>query len=507
MKKIAKAAVFLALCAVLLLYATKIFQTKFTNDNCQTYMADELYLLEDNSVEVVFCGSSQVVFGVSGMELYEDYGISAYSTGSPDQSVLCSLGWLREIDKTQDIKVCVLDVSQLMEVSDESSYRQSIDQMHLSRNKLELVRQHVRESAAFSGAGELEQADSQLSYLIPFLKYHARWESLMRKDFCYTVEESTLFRGNYPADDTYSFSSYDNLMEPETKKKSKIQVKEWEKTALLQMQQYCEENGIALVLIKTPKEDWTETKQERVQALAEELGLPYLDYATEAGCEELGLDFYTDFKDPQHLNLRGADKLSDAVGAYLKQHYDLTDFRETAPMDDAELEKYHAVRRRVYFKTEGDVVSFLTQLQEDYLSTGEYDLVLELSDDAICDAWTDEMQAAWERCGLTTDLSQLKGKTYVASIVNGTVEEKSSAARELTRTGELSNGGSWKATSTMQSDRLTRPEIQTGGSTTEFAASGLNLVLYHSTAGEITAQSAIALCQDGRLRANQEPER
>lgn len=503
MKKIAKAVVFLFLCAVLLIYATNLFQTKFTNDNCQTYMADELYLLEKNSVEVVFCGSSQVVFGVSGMELYEKYGISAYSTGSPNQSILCSLGWLREIDKTQEIKVCVLDVSSLTEISDESSYRQSIDQMHLSFNKLDLVRQHCAETIE-SG---FEPADSMLSYLIPFLKYHSRWESLMRKDFCYTVEDSTLFRGNYPADDTYSFSGYVNLMDKEDGKKSSATVYERQKTGLLQMKQYCEEHDIALVLIKTPKSDWTESKQELAQGLAEELGLPYLDYATEAGCQELGLDFYTDFKDPEHLNLRGADKLSDAVGAYLEQHYDLTDFRQSAPMEDAVLQKYHEIRQKTYFKTEGDVVSFLTQMEEDYLSTGEYDLVLELSDDAICDAWTDEMQAALEQCGLETDISQLKGKTYVASIVGGKGKEKSSTARELTLNGKLSNGSRLRATSTRQKDKLTRPEIQTDGRTTEFAAFGLNLVLYNSTTREFAAQTAIALCPDGTLRANLEPER
>jgi hypothetical protein len=504
MKRIAKAAVFLSLCAALLLLTTKIYSKKFTNDNCQSYMVDELYQLEQNSVEVVFCGSSQVVFGVSGMELYERYGISAYSTGSPNQPILCSLGWLREIDKTQDIKVCVLDTSQLMEIGDESSYRQSIDLMHLSTNKWDIVQQHVQETKAEEDG---EASDSLLSYLFPLLKYHTRWDSLTKQDFCYSVEDSPLFRGNYPANYTYSFSGYSDLMDTESEDADNLTVKERQKNALVQMKQYCEENGIALLLIKTPKADWTESRQKNMQELAEELELPYLDYATEEGCQELGLDFYTDFKDPQHLNLRGADKLSDAVGAYLEEHYDLTDFRETAPMDDAVLEEYETIRRQAYFKTEGDVVEFLTQVQEDYLSTGDYDLVLTLNDDAICDAWTDEMQAALAACGIQTDISQLKGKTYVASVVGGTAEEKTSTSKELTRRGTLSNGGSWKATSTQQTDRLTRPEIETDGTTTEFAAFGLNLVLYNSTTKEFAAQTAIALCPDGTLRANLEPER
>ena len=71
MKKLSKVALFILLCVVIFLTANRIFKEKFVTDNRQTYMADTLYELPEDSVEVAVCGSSQIAFGISGMELYE----------------------------------------------------------------------------------------------------------------------------------------------------------------------------------------------------------------------------------------------------------------------------------------------------------------------------------------------------------------------------------------------------------------------------------------------------
>ena len=42
----------------------------------------------------------------------------------------------------------------------------------------------------------------------------------------------------------------------------------------------------------------------------------------------MGLDGETDFSDSGHLNRSGAQKTACFLGAWLKEHFDLTDFRE-----------------------------------------------------------------------------------------------------------------------------------------------------------------------------------
>ncbi|WP_092330989.1 hypothetical protein [Butyrivibrio sp. YAB3001] len=43
--------------------------------------------------------------------------------------------------------------------------------------------------------------------------------------------------------------------------------------------------------------------------------------------DEMGIDTKTDFADKGHLNNDGAKKVSDFLGEYLVNHYELTDFR------------------------------------------------------------------------------------------------------------------------------------------------------------------------------------
>ena len=493
MKKfLAKIVVFVVIFAVLFLGITKVFTAKFTDNNCQSYTAAELYEQEPNSIEVAIGGSSQAVFCINAMELYEKYGISSYATGSPNQAILCSLGWLRELNKTQDIKVAVLDVSQLFEEVREPYYRQTLDTMKLSMNKIDIVRQHIAES---------EEADSLLSYVFPIIKYHSRWEDLGKVDFTFSTDNSPMYLGTRMADYVYSFGSYDELMRDETELESVPVMVEYQKNGLEKYAAYCEENGIELVLIKTPKEDWTETKDTETRKLADELGLEYINLSSREWCEKMGIDYHSDFKDPQHLNVRGADKVADAVGQYLAENFDLTDFRETAPKSDDYMDTYHARRTEAYFLTNGNVTEYLNELNESYLSTGDYDLLLELTDDSICNVWTDEMQKALEDCGVTTDLRTLGNMSYAASIIaGGKAKEAKSPEAEMDYAGYFDNGLPFIATSIPDGNSVSRARFIINGVRKYMPAKGLNLFLYNNKTGEIMDTPTVAVCSDGQLR-------
>lgn len=44
--------------------------------------------------------------------------------------------------------------------------------------------------------------------------------------------------------------------------------------------------------------------------------------------DEIGLDVKADFQDKTHLYTSGANKVSDYLGEFLVENYDLTDFRD-----------------------------------------------------------------------------------------------------------------------------------------------------------------------------------
>lgn len=504
-KKICKTVIFAILFVVVFLGLTNIFMAKFIDNNCQSYTAAELYEQPKNSIEVVFNGSSQMVFGISSMKLYDDYGISAYGTGSPNQGFLCSLGWLREIDKTQDIKVAVLDASQLFEQIGESDYRQTLDTMKLSANKIDIVQQHIEETDRLleekGDAAGVEEADSLLSYIFPIIKYHTRWEELTKSDFTFSTDDSPMFMGTRMADYVTSFASYEDWLADESElTEEDLTIVEYQKDGLLKYKEYCDENGIEMLLIKTPKSDWTETKDRKTQELADELGITYINYSSREQCEALGIDFHSDFKDSEHQNVRGMDKMAEMVGAYLHENYDLTDFRESNLKDEAYMEKYYAARDMAYLLTDGNVASFLNTIREDYLESGDYDLVIELTDDSILPWWTDEMQAALEACGFTTDLRTLEGKTYAgARIANGEVEEKT-GDEQVTLSGDLGDGLSYSFETTRVQEDAATPSFRVNGVKKKFSGRGLNILLYENSTNTILDTATVMVDEDSTLK-------
>ena len=94
------------------------------------------------------------------------------------------------------------------------------------------------------------------------------------------------------------------------------------------MQALCKDNGIQLILIKSPSEYpyWYEEWDAQVAAWAEQNEVPYLNMLLLS--DEIGIDMQTDTYDGgMHLNLSGAEKLSTWFGAYLTENYALEDHR------------------------------------------------------------------------------------------------------------------------------------------------------------------------------------
>ncbi len=488
-KRFFRCAVFAVIFVALLFAATKVLVVKFMDDNCQTYMAEGLYALDKNSVEVAISGSSQAVFCVSGMELYEKYGISSYSMGSPDQPISCSLAWLRELNQRQSIKIAALDVSQLFETNEELSYRQAFDPMHLSNNKIEMVRWHVEQN---------EDADSMISYLFPLIKYHSRWNEVTKQDFGLNVDTDAMFLGNALSSDVCSFDGYDDFALNENLMNTEIVEEQCE--ALWDYAQYCEENDIELVLFKTPKSDWCEKKSQQVQDLAKSVGVPYLDYTTREGCAQAGIDFYADFKDAEHLNTRGAEKISRQLGAYFEKHYDLTDYRETAPKSEEFMENYHKQQEKIYFESCTNPVEYLETVKKRYLSKDEYDIVCQITDGSIKTAWTDALQMAWESCGLTTDPRELNNQAYVGCVANGETEEWIGDSHKMTIDDFFGDDVLFRATSKANLRATTVPKISIIGSPKTFSAKGMNILVYRQKTQETVSMATIFLCADGQLR-------
>lgn len=394
-----RVAALLLILLVIVVYLTDVLKLKWKYPCYESVVPVEFYELDKNSVEVCVLGSSQVVYGISGMELYGQYGISAYSLGTALQPMEASYAWLKEAHKTQDLRLVVLDISMLYEMSDEARYRQAYDNMRMSWGKLKTVWQHC--------SVDRETADPFISYIFPIIKYHNRWEGLTEDDFTMNSQDHPVFRGNY----AYALNeavdineiAYDNDAYDPNLTMQENQLAWFEKIV-----EYCDREGIELLLIKTPKSNWSITKHEQMTAYAQEHGLDFIEFSSQEMINTLGLDLAVDFRDPDHLNIVGAKKLSTWLGAYLKEHYDLTDFREVEGYDDMNYERYCE-------RFEDSKVQLATNPAEyfRYIDNDRYETVVQLTAGPTTFA-TPELAQAFMEAGSSIDLTQTKGIRYVA---------------------------------------------------------------------------------------------
>ena len=102
----------------------------------------------------------------------------------------------------------------------------------------------------------------------------------------------------------------------------------------------CQEKGIDLLLIKAPSlyPYWYDEWNKQCEDYARENGLNYINFL--GITDEVGLDYNTDTYDGGlHMNLSGAEKLADYLGAYLQREYGLKDRRSDAHLSEIWKEK------------------------------------------------------------------------------------------------------------------------------------------------------------------------
>lgn len=131
------------------------------------------------------------------MELYKASGILSYDLSTPAQTKNGSLYFLKELFKKYRPKVIVYDVSPLFfPFSGETdySYRDIIDNLPMSRNKLELLSAYA-ESTSYRT--DVSYNEAYLNGLVPLFYYHDRWSQLTAQNFKFAEDKNYFAYGQY----------------------------------------------------------------------------------------------------------------------------------------------------------------------------------------------------------------------------------------------------------------------------------------------------------------------
>lgn len=329
---VTKVVVFLVLLAILVAGLNQILLRKeLLPPWDMTHKVAGFYNEPDHSTDVMFFGSSHSYCSFNPLVLWEEQGISSYNFATQKQPYWISYYYMKEAFQTQSPKVVVLELygaNTMDEFADTATNHAAIDSLRPSFNKWQLI-------------GTAVDPSQWLDYLLPLISYHSRWDTVGKSD----LDIRYFWRQDY----LHGFVHIDKTTDidrpgAEGEVSGEGPVLDKSMVYLQKIVDLVEEQGAQLVLVGAPCQASEELLQKfnRIKRFAEENQIPYLDY--NGKMEEVGLDRFADFCEPDHLNYLGAQKVTSHFGDWLRANFDLPDHRgeEAYSGWDEDLARYQA---------------------------------------------------------------------------------------------------------------------------------------------------------------------
>ncbi len=262
------------------------------------------YYGEVKDHDMVFVGDCELYENFDPVYLWKQYGINSYIRGSAQQLIWQSYYLMEETLQYEHPKVMVFNVLSLQynEPQKESYNRMTLDGMRWSKTKIDDINASMTKGEQF------------LDYVFPILRFHSRWKELEQDDFTYLFHKRQVtFNGYYMRTDV---KPAENVPEGKPLGNYNFGDNAWD--YMDRIVKLCRDNDVQLLLVKAPSlyPFWYPQWEEQVEEYAAANHLEYINFLELT--EETGLDFQTDTYDAGlHLNLSGADKISDYFGGLL----------------------------------------------------------------------------------------------------------------------------------------------------------------------------------------------
>lgn len=310
MKKGIRGVCFVVLLVLILRHIYSVLSWKDTAGNYLSSV-QQLYHTPEQTMDVVFMGSSHCYCSIYPEFLWRDYGYSAFDMAVSGQDKSANYYSLLELLKTQSPQVVFVEAYALLYdgYSQEGNAYRNLLSMKNSINNFRLIREAVDE-------------EKQMDYLLRWPVVHTRYAELTRYDFVqYAPSE-------YGRGANWGWGQGTGAW-PEAAKScmSAAPLSEENLRWLDRILTLGAEKDIDIVFYVAPMQVYN-GEQAVYNGAAE--------YVTAAGAEwidcnklfdEMGISADTDFEDAYHCNAYGAEKVTSYMGRYLQENYALEDHR------------------------------------------------------------------------------------------------------------------------------------------------------------------------------------
>ncbi len=276
---------------------------------------EEFYDMPRHSIDAVCFGSSGIREYFISVEGFHRCGAAIYNLGTSNQPFAATKYLIREVLKTQDPQVFVID---LRGVTDDvivtANIRKVTDSMRFSANRKELIDVLLSQPIEIVSDETLDPMDFYFS----FTTYHRRWENLRRDDF----GKTDTWMGYSINTETDDFEG-----EPLSIHDERVPLPECIEEVLTELMAELETLDQKVLFTITPA--WYDKKSWGMMLSAVDRlnasGYDVLVMSPEAEETELLSD--RDFRENDHVNTYGAMKVTDYLADYLSARYDLPDHR------------------------------------------------------------------------------------------------------------------------------------------------------------------------------------
>lgn len=358
LRNFVKVAVFLGIVGTILCGANFVLKLKSIDGN---YVAQMFYEQAQDTVDVVFIGSSHVYTNVNPAVLWSEYGMASYDLAGSNQPLWNSYYYMKEAIELQTPDLVVVDLYRAIE------NRDVIDDARTAMNTLGMKPGANRTASIYAS---VENEASATDYIWGVPVYHTRYESLTENDFKrYNGDVNGLnYKGfNMNCISTTVFEGLSDF----TEMKDRLPLTQKNEEYLRKIIELARETDTPLLLMVAPYQGIMPSDKmifNEAQALAKEYDVPYVDFNEHY--QEIGFDPREDFAESSHLNYYGSEKFSTYLGKYLKNRYDIPDRRgdETYISWEENAKYYEKIAYNFRLRNTPDMEEYLRLLldNEDY---------------------------------------------------------------------------------------------------------------------------------------------
>ena len=275
----------------------------------------DFYLEEDNSLDIIYIGGSNVEQYFNSMLAYHLYGFTTSLLSTSAQPFTATQSLIEETQKTQNPKLYIIDLARSQydypAESDDAWIREVVDEMPISVNKIKTINKVLK-------YGNISK-NEYINYYFSFLKYHNKWKNITVDDF----QHLWTLKG---------YAMWDKTVQTQKQERQK-----WndEKTSLfkpnmkvlLELINYIKLNNLNTLFIVPIINSLSSTEQMRFNeaiSILEQNNIKVINFNTN---EQLYIDYATDFYESSHLNVYGSTKYTIYFAKYLKENYNFQDHR------------------------------------------------------------------------------------------------------------------------------------------------------------------------------------